>query len=159
MNVSRNDPCPCGSGKKYKKCCLPGAKAGADHASVTPRFRFEHGSYGGPGRGFMPSALCYEQIAPGRWREHFCLVNPRGLVSSEDEASSVAEADLRGAFTIKSQGGSDSKVAEFLRGKGYVRVDGFRRAEEAAEPSTPPSGGPATSGGISGVSEGPTSAS
>ena len=19
---SRNDPCPCGSGKKYKKCCL-----------------------------------------------------------------------------------------------------------------------------------------
>ena len=21
--VSRNDPCPCGSGKKYKKCCLP----------------------------------------------------------------------------------------------------------------------------------------
>ena len=19
----RNDPCPCGSGKKYKKCCLP----------------------------------------------------------------------------------------------------------------------------------------
>jgi len=21
--VSRNDPCPCGSGRKYKKCCLP----------------------------------------------------------------------------------------------------------------------------------------
>jgi len=20
--VSRNDPCPCGSGRKYKKCCL-----------------------------------------------------------------------------------------------------------------------------------------
>jgi preprotein translocase subunit SecA len=20
--VARNDPCPCGSGKKYKKCCL-----------------------------------------------------------------------------------------------------------------------------------------
>ena len=20
--VNRNDPCPCGSGKKYKKCCL-----------------------------------------------------------------------------------------------------------------------------------------
>ena len=26
--VGRNDPCPCGSGKKYKKCC--GANAGAD---------------------------------------------------------------------------------------------------------------------------------
>ena len=23
MMVGRNDPCPCGSGKKYKKCCLP----------------------------------------------------------------------------------------------------------------------------------------
>ena len=22
--VGRNDPCPCGSGKKYKKCCLKG---------------------------------------------------------------------------------------------------------------------------------------
>ncbi|MDI6731986.1 MAG: SEC-C metal-binding domain-containing protein, partial [Candidatus Margulisbacteria bacterium] len=20
--LSRNDPCPCGSGKKYKKCCM-----------------------------------------------------------------------------------------------------------------------------------------
>jgi SEC-C motif len=24
-NIGRNAPCPCGSGKKYKKCCLPGA--------------------------------------------------------------------------------------------------------------------------------------
>ncbi len=23
MNAGRNDPCPCGSGRKYKKCCLP----------------------------------------------------------------------------------------------------------------------------------------
>lgn len=22
MKISRNDPCPCGSGKKYKKCCI-----------------------------------------------------------------------------------------------------------------------------------------
>ncbi|MEC4051728.1 SEC-C metal-binding domain-containing protein [Myroides odoratimimus] len=22
QKVNRNDPCPCGSGKKYKKCCL-----------------------------------------------------------------------------------------------------------------------------------------
>lgn len=37
MTARRNDPCPCGSGKKYKKCCLPldreagpsGAAAGA----------------------------------------------------------------------------------------------------------------------------------
>jgi hypothetical protein len=23
--IDRNDPCPCGSGKKYKKCCKPDA--------------------------------------------------------------------------------------------------------------------------------------
>ena len=23
----RNDPCPCGSGNKYKKCCLPKEEA------------------------------------------------------------------------------------------------------------------------------------
>ncbi|MFN2512437.1 MAG: SEC-C metal-binding domain-containing protein [Pyrinomonadaceae bacterium] len=23
IQTGRNDPCPCGSGKKYKKCCLP----------------------------------------------------------------------------------------------------------------------------------------
>lgn len=22
MKIGRNDPCPCGNGKKYKKCCL-----------------------------------------------------------------------------------------------------------------------------------------
>ncbi len=27
LKVGRNDPCPCGSGKKYKKCCLPKEQA------------------------------------------------------------------------------------------------------------------------------------
>ncbi|MHB8418779.1 MAG: PBPRA1643 family SWIM/SEC-C metal-binding motif protein [Myxococcales bacterium] len=26
--VGRNDPCPCGSGKKFKRCCGSGAEAG-----------------------------------------------------------------------------------------------------------------------------------
>ena len=30
MKIGRNDPCPCGSGKKYKKCCLrEGSGSGA----------------------------------------------------------------------------------------------------------------------------------
>lgn len=28
MKIGRNDPCPCGSGKKYKKCCLGKARKG-----------------------------------------------------------------------------------------------------------------------------------
>jgi preprotein translocase subunit SecA len=27
--IGRNDPCPCGSGKKYKKCCGAMVHAGA----------------------------------------------------------------------------------------------------------------------------------
>lgn len=33
MNVGRNDPCPCGSGKKYKKCCLAKDEASARQAA------------------------------------------------------------------------------------------------------------------------------
>lgn len=34
--IGRNDPCPCGSGKKYKKCCL---NADQSKARVTERDR------------------------------------------------------------------------------------------------------------------------
>lgn len=35
MHPGRNDPCPCGSGKKYKKCC--GLKEQADQKSKAMR--------------------------------------------------------------------------------------------------------------------------
>jgi tetratricopeptide (TPR) repeat protein len=34
--IGRNDPCPCGSGKKYKRCCLPRHDAAAaERAAAT----------------------------------------------------------------------------------------------------------------------------
>src|SRR5262249_55548020 len=40
--ASRNDPCPCGSGKKYKHCCL--LKEAADHPhGLPPRTPARHG--------------------------------------------------------------------------------------------------------------------
>ena len=30
MKVGRNEPCPCGSGKKYKQCCLKKEQVGRD---------------------------------------------------------------------------------------------------------------------------------
>lgn len=130
MSISRNDPCPCGSGKKYKKCCLSVTSADSPSQKVTGRFRFEHGAYGGLGLGFAPSVLCYEQTAPGHWSEHFCLANPTCAVNTEDEASSIAQKDLSEAFAIKYKSGSDAEFALFLRGKGYVNVDGFQRAKD-----------------------------
>ncbi len=34
--ISRNAPCPCGSGKKYKRCCLPNEAATPRPPSVVP---------------------------------------------------------------------------------------------------------------------------
>lgn len=34
LQVSRNDPCPCGSGEKYKRCCLGNPKAAARRMRV-----------------------------------------------------------------------------------------------------------------------------
>jgi hypothetical protein len=127
MSISRNDLCPCGSGKKYKKCCLS-ARAGS--RSPSPKFRFEHGSYGGPGRGFIPSAICYAQVRPGEWSEHFCLVNPTCCFDNEIDASETAEADLNEAFAVKNRTGSDSEFALCLKRKGYFKADGFRRARD-----------------------------
>jgi tetratricopeptide (TPR) repeat protein len=37
--IGRNDPCPCGSGQKYKRCCLPRdeAAAAAERAAAPTR--------------------------------------------------------------------------------------------------------------------------
>lgn len=36
MIAGRNDPCPCGSGKKYKRCCLEGDRADEPAAQHSP---------------------------------------------------------------------------------------------------------------------------
>lgn len=33
--IKRNDPCPCGSGKKYKKCCMVDFAKGPKRVTVT----------------------------------------------------------------------------------------------------------------------------
>lgn len=35
--VGRNDPCPCGSGKKFKKCCMGNGKYDATYKEVIKR--------------------------------------------------------------------------------------------------------------------------
>lgn len=37
MGAGRNDPCPCGSGLKYKKCCQNKLASSAPHQTVQPR--------------------------------------------------------------------------------------------------------------------------
>lgn len=123
--VRRNDPCPCGSGKKYKKCCMRRPQQAEAQPRLSPRFRFEPGSYGGTGS-FMPSIACLEQTASNKWDYYFVLVNLGRIYSKEKPAVSQAEMDLEAAFRQKRRFGSDYAVGECLRHKGYVSVTDFR---------------------------------
>src|SRR5258708_7823220 len=123
--VRRNDPCPCGSGKRYKACCL--GKSAKQDSALRPHsggFRFEPGSYGGPGR-FMPSIACLKQTRPGQWQYHFVLVRTNAVVSDEDAASRQAEQDLRLAFSDPGESIAE-RVPETLKTLGYLSVDGFQ---------------------------------
>ena len=76
----------------------------------------------------MPSALCYEQVAPDQWKEHFCLVNPGACADTEEEACALATTDLNEALAAKNRGEAEAGFALVLKTKGYVKVDGFQRA-------------------------------
>jgi hypothetical protein len=52
MKTGRNEPCPCGSGRKYKKCCLnkpdSAVEGGGGPAALVERRRraFAEGDFG-----------------------------------------------------------------------------------------------------------------
>ncbi len=134
-----NSPCPCGSGRKYKLCCLrAGSEAssptptGALEAAATPaagRFRFQAGSYGVPGGGFLTSIACLRREPDGSWAYHFVLVVPDSPLQAEEVASLEAGHHLLQAF----QGSPASEaVAEKLKGYGYVSVSGFEVANRGS---------------------------
>jgi hypothetical protein len=120
---ARNEPCPCGSGKKYKSCCLSAEVAAPP--SRPGRYRFEPGSYGGPGHQYFPSIGCLKWDAEQEAESyHFVLVKAEGGFREEDQASRAATADLDQAF---GRGGRDAEaIAGVLREKGYLLVDDFR---------------------------------
>jgi hypothetical protein len=123
--IGRNAPCPCGSGKKYKNCCMGKSQPEKSPQSLSPGFRFEPGSYGGVGA-FVPSIACLQQTQPDEWEYYFVLVKPHQIYDRETEAVVEAEGDLQAAFSQREKTGSDFTVAENLRAKGYLKVDGFK---------------------------------
>ncbi len=127
--IGRNDPCPCGSGKKYKNCCLNNSAQQETRRSHVPSFRFEPGSYGDTGT-FMPSIACLKESQPGEWNFHFVLVRPATVHAEEGEAFAAAKNDLEAAFAQREQIGSDLAVAKYLRARGYVSVEGYKIADD-----------------------------
>jgi hypothetical protein len=60
MNVGRNDPCPCGSGKKFKHCCLakPGGRALTGIGTCSGPGDDRDGKCGRPGSGALTCKIC-----------------------------------------------------------------------------------------------------
>ncbi len=130
--IGRNTPCPCGSGKKYKACCMQKSQSAETERVVTPQFQFEPGSYGDVGQ-FVPSIACLKQLVPDDWSHHFVLVKPTEQHCEEDDASEAAKEDLANAFLRKEQVGSDLAVAEYLKSQGYVSVSDFKIVQSDGE--------------------------
>ncbi len=130
--IGRNDPCPCGSGMKYKKCCYS-SDTRPEETTRQGKFRFEPGSYGHP-QNCMPSIACLQRSGES-WEYHFVLVKPAAVLDDPDQAHTIATTDLNSAFSGRTTGGSDEAVAMFLKERGYLRVEGVNVAHPDSEVS------------------------
>lgn len=123
--IGRNSPCPCGSGKKYKRCCQQKETEMRRRELPSGRFRYESGSYGGPSGGYMPSIIGYKDVGTNSWKEHLCLVKPDTILKDEDAASAISEKDLANARKLLDGGGSPQDFALSLRHEGYKSLSDF----------------------------------
>jgi len=78
----------------------------------------------------MPSIICYKELKPSSWEEHFCLVKPDTILNSEISASSIAEKHLATAQEIIATGKTPQDFAIKLRHEGYKNVTDFRVVNE-----------------------------
>ncbi|WP_026691203.1 YecA family protein [Alteribacter aurantiacus] len=90
--VKRNDPCPCGSGKKYKKCCMNKQQA-VTTASVKDEKDFQQ---------FLPkvvefSAPYEEQLQQSIWKD----VKELHMLEKADQQAFVQSMSLWSLFNAK----------------------------------------------------------
>ena len=91
MKVGRNDPCPCGSGRKFKKCCA--AKAEPAAPGLTAAIRMKGGV------SFDPVANAYRAIVHS-WDNAECIGEPQEwqtaeTFESEDAAMTFYKSSIR----------------------------------------------------------------
>lgn len=85
--TGRNEPCPCGSGKKYKKCC--GAKEESHVDGLTAGVRMKGGvRFDEQADGFVPIVHTWDNGEPTEWR------SPKVFLT-EDEAMNYYKIYLR----------------------------------------------------------------
>lgn len=97
MSIGRNDPCPCGSGRKLKKCCVttggPTTPGSAVTTGLTAALRMKGGV------SYDPEAHAFRAIVHS-WDNVECIGKPREWKSdetfgSEDAAMDFYKANIR----------------------------------------------------------------
>jgi tetratricopeptide (TPR) repeat protein len=107
MNPGRNDPCPCGSGKKYKKCCIPQYDKPAVSAAASMRGS-ELSAWSREANFWMP-----EQLNPMSDEEIVSKLDELGIPVSRAEFVE----DLRRTL-------DPGKVLELWRERNQPRIEG-----------------------------------
>src|SRR3954470_15704078 len=103
--VSRNDPCPCGSGRKYKHCCLPkevAARPPRPSTTITdlhgkPRKRPEYPI--GPVALYGPDDTTTTKIAAGVIRSPTAEPIVRRWVAPDVTTSPKVQREMKDFFT------------------------------------------------------------
>ncbi|MDA0814028.1 MAG: SEC-C metal-binding domain-containing protein [Verrucomicrobia bacterium] len=163
-SVGRNDPCPCGSGRKYKKCCLE-ADAQRKSAGV------------GQGSGMVVPVRAVVTELDGLSNRVVDLLGAGSFDEAEaachrlrSEYPDQVDGIWRLATVYEARGDRAAAARCYRDAAGFMQTrDGFEDETIAhmiesaermeAEPSAPPNGGPATQLGNSVVTEGPPSVS
>ncbi len=91
MTVGRNDPCPCGSGKKFKRCCAGEGKSTTTGLKAAIRMK--------GGVSFDPATNAYRAIVHS-WDNAECIGEPQEWQSadtftSEDAAMTFYKTSIR----------------------------------------------------------------
>ncbi len=103
MNVGRNDPCPCGSGKKFKKCCAAKRETAASGLKAAIRMK--------GGVSFDPAVDAYRAIVHS-WDNAECTGEPQEWQSAETFPSEDAAMDF---YKVNIRPGLERLMAEASR--------------------------------------------
>ncbi len=101
MQPGRNEPCPCGSGKKYKRCCAQQPATPRRAADIESAALDAHNNKGNAlvERGDYPEAVaCYRRVLARRPRDaevHSNLGNGLRLLGRHDDAIASCRQALR----------------------------------------------------------------
>jgi hypothetical protein len=120
--TGRNEPCPCGSGKKFKKCCGISSRDEMPELPSDSKLGFASGTYK-ISDGYAPAIICISQTKTGEQSYHFVMVKNTEPYSEGQEyrAAELAYQDQRTAFLSTKDNNSPIISIQNLKSMGYYR--------------------------------------